>query len=53
MLDLLVDHAFLDPLQDKLAFRQGEAESFHHHFIALDPRHFLDVLVAGVVQTTS
>jgi len=23
---------------------------FHRHFIALDPRHFLDVLVAGSVH---
>jgi len=28
----------------------GEAEGFHRHLIALDPRHFLDVLVAGGVH---
>jgi hypothetical protein len=49
ILDLLLDHALLDSLQDQLAFRQGEAEGFHRSLIALDPRHFLDVLVAGGV----
>jgi hypothetical protein len=49
ILDLLLDHALLDSLQDQLAFHQGEAEGSHHHLIALDPRHFLDVLVAGGV----
>ena len=46
-LDLLLDDTLLDALQDQLAFRQGEAEGFHRHLIALDSRHFLDALVAG------
>ena len=29
---------------------KGEAEGFHRHLIALYPRHFLDVLVAGGVH---
>jgi hypothetical protein len=29
---------------------KGEAEGFHRHLIALDPHHFLDVLVAGGVH---
>ena len=50
LLDLLLDYALLDRFQDQLAFRQGEAESLHRHLIAHDARHFLDVLVAGVVH---
>jgi hypothetical protein len=50
ILDLLLHHALLDALQDQLAFRQGEAEGFYRHLIALDPCHFLDVLVAGSVH---
>jgi hypothetical protein len=50
ILDLLLGHALLDPLQDQLAFAQGETEGFHHHLIALDPRRFLDVFVAGSVH---
>ena len=50
LLDLLLDHALLDSLQDQLAFRQGEAESLHGYLIAHDARHFLDLFVAGAVH---
>jgi hypothetical protein len=50
ILDLLLDHTLLDSLQEQLAFCEGEAEGFHRHFIALDPRHFPDMLVTGGVH---
>ena len=50
ILDLLLDHTLLDVLQDQFAFRQGQAEGLYRHLIALDPRHFMDLFVAGVVH---
>ncbi len=47
---LLLDHSFLDFLQDQLTFRQSEAEGFYDHTLALELGYILHLLLPGVAH---
>ena len=47
---MLLDYLLLDFLQDQLAFRQSEAESFYGHTVPLELAYVLRALLTGVAH---